>query len=98
MYLSKRLLRVLQILRHQTDQFFEICRSFSYVISIGDIQLPAKVRESMQMQVGFYLIMLCGARKHTNFFFIFNLCLHFQVEAERKKRAAVLESEGERYI
>lgn len=44
-------------------------RSLTYICySLGDIQLPKKVQEAMQMQV----------------------------EAERKKRAAILESEGKR--
>ena len=53
---------------HHLSRFHEVCDLIefdSYALT-GDIKLPARVQEAMQMQV----------------------------EAERKKRAAILESEG----
>ena len=50
---------------HTHDGFLQSCDTYHCLI-IGDIKLPKRVEEAMQMQV----------------------------EAERKKRAAILQSEG----
>jgi regulator of protease activity HflC (stomatin/prohibitin superfamily) len=62
----------------------------------GDIQLPSKVKEAMQMQVLHFKI-------KTLLFFVRVISLKSfrlssQVEAERKKRAAILESEGRNHF
>lgn len=69
---------------------------------IKDIHVPPRVKESMQMQVGryndFYVFwhVLCSDSLSIYCCTHALNSAHVQVEAERKKRATVLESEGTR--